>query len=133
MQPPAPRYLLHILTASAGNSGVDVAYRVRDACEGKPACSFVGDAKFLHGDPAPREKGHFSIKYACTTGFQSQDARHDVFGKNATILLNCQPRMALDGVARHGFAPYSPRPLAKARANTPGGPAAKCRSVAQPG
>jgi len=92
-QPPAPRYLLHILTASysAGNSGVDVSYRLRDVCEGKPACSFVGDVKFLQGDPAPREKGRFSIKYACTTGFQSQDARHDVFAKNATILLNCQP------------------------------------------
>ena len=91
--PPAPNYLLHILTASyaAGSSGEDVVFSVRELCEGKPVCSFIGDVKFLRGDPAPREQGRFSINYRCTTGFQSQDAQHVVFAKNATILLSCRP------------------------------------------
>ncbi len=89
---PAAPYLLHILTAAynVGDTGEDVVFSVRDLCEGKEACSFLGDAKFLQGDPAPRQHGRFSIIYECTTGFQSKDAVHVVFRKNETIRLGCR-------------------------------------------
>ena len=89
---PAQPVLLHVLTASyaVGDSGLDVVFDVRAICDGKPDCSFVGDARFLHGDPAPRLKGRFSINYACTTGFQTRDSEHVVFSKNETVTLSCR-------------------------------------------
>ncbi|MDE1985212.1 MAG: hypothetical protein KGL29_03790 [Alphaproteobacteria bacterium] len=89
---PAAPYLLHIMTAAynVDSTGEDVVFSVRDLCEGKETCSFVGDAKFLQRDPAPRQHGRFSIIYECTTGFQSKDAVHLVFRKNETIQLGCR-------------------------------------------
>lgn len=90
-QPPAPVSLLHVMTASysAGSVGQDVVFALRDLCDGKASCSLVGDIKFLRGDPAPRQKGRFSIVYECTTGFRSGEVHHVVFEKNATIELGC--------------------------------------------
>jgi hypothetical protein len=88
----AAPFLLKILTANytVGSVGTDVVFKLRALCEGKSACRVAGDAGFLQNDPAPGQRGHFSIKYVCSTGFRNQDAEHVVFAKGAAISLDCK-------------------------------------------
>ena len=90
--PMAQTALIHILNARyrAGAGAIDFVFALRGLCDGKETCVLPTDTRLLQGDPAPRQRGTFTVLYACATGLGTRDTRQAVFDKGAAQTLSCR-------------------------------------------